>query len=107
MKIGNNPDIASALAQATATKQQAKAAAPAPAAEAATQSAARAAVGVPVTLSANVRTTDAGRSTAEFDAGKVKAVKHAIENGTFTVDAEAVADKLLSNAYESLSHSRG
>jgi negative regulator of flagellin synthesis FlgM len=107
MKIGNNPDIASALSQAAATKQQAKAAAPAPAAEAAAQGAARAAAGVPVTLSANVRSADVGRGSAEFDAGKVKAVKTAIENGTFTVDAEAVADKLLANAYESLSHSRG
>ena len=54
-----------------------------------------------------MRSADVGRGSAEFDAGKVKAVKTAIENGTFTVDAEAVADKLPANAYESLSHSRG
>ncbi len=107
MKIGNNPDIASTLSQAAAARQQAKAAAPAPAAEAASQSASRAAAGVPVTLSATARGVEAGRSTADFDAGKVKAVKTAIDNGSFKVDAEAVADKLLANAYETLSRSRG
>ncbi|MBS0390300.1 MAG: flagellar biosynthesis anti-sigma factor FlgM [Comamonadaceae bacterium] len=107
MKIGNNPDIASTLSQAAAARQQAKAAAPAPAAEAASQSAARATAGVPVTLSATARGVEAGRSQGDFDAGKVKAVKTAIDNGSFKVDAEAVADKLLANAYETLSRSRG
>ena len=77
------------------------------AAEAAAQGASRAAAGVPVTLSATVRGADASRSSADFDAGKVKAVKAAIENGTFKVNAEAVADKLLANAEETLSRSRG
>lgn len=107
MKIGHNPDIANALSQAAANKQQAKAAAPAPAAEAAAQGASRAAAGVPVTLSAAARGVESTRSSADFDAGKVKAIKTAIEKGTFLVDAEAVADKLLANAYETLSHSRG
>ena len=105
MKIGNNPDTANLLSQA-ATRQQAKAAVPAPAAEAAAQGASRAAAGVPVTLSSAARGVDASRSTADFDAGKVKAVKAAIENGTFKVDAEAVADKLLANAQETLSRPR-
>ena len=108
MKIGNNPDTANLLSQAAAARQQAKAAAPAPVAEAAAQGgAARAAAAVPVTLSAAVRGADASRSSADFDAGKVKAVKAAIENGTFKVNAEAVADKLLANAEETLSRSRG
>ena len=54
-----------------------------------------------------MRGADASRSSADFDAGKVKAVKAAIENGTFKVNAEAVADKLLANAEETLSRSRG
>ena len=95
------------MSQAAAARQQAKAAAPAPAAEAAAQGASRTAAGVPVTLSATVRGADASRSSADFDAGKVKAVKAAIENGTFKVNAEAVADKLLANAEETLSRSRG
>lgn len=106
MKIGNNPDSANLVSQAAA-RQQARAAAPAPAAEAAAQTASRATAGVPVTLSSAARGVDAGRSTADFDAGKVRAVKAAIENGTFKVDAEAVADKLLANAQEVLSHTRG
>ena len=38
----------------------------------------------------------------DFDAGKVKAVRAAIENGTFKVDAEVVADKMLANSQEFL-----
>jgi len=111
MKItGNNPELPNARsAQAVAARQQGKAAAPAPAAEAAAQGAQRAAAaggGVPVTLSSNVRAIEPGRQSADFDAAKVKAVKAAIENGTFRVDAEAVADKLLANAFETLSRSQ-
>ena len=95
------------MTQAAAVRQQTNAAAPDPTAEAAAQSASRAAAGVPVTLSSAARGVEAGRSTADFDAGKVKAVKSAIENGTFKVNAEVVADKLLSNAHETLSRSRG
>lgn len=107
MKIGNNPDIANALSQAAAVKQQAKAAAPAPAAEAAAQGTARAAAGVPVTLSATARGVESARGAADFDAGKVKAIKTAIDKGTFRVNAEAVADKLLANAQETLFRARG
>ncbi|MDC6705938.1 MULTISPECIES: flagellar biosynthesis anti-sigma factor FlgM [Pseudomonadota] len=114
MKIGNNPELANARSSqaAAARQQQAKAAAPAPAAEAASQGASRvassgaaASAGVPVTLSSAARAVDASRSSADFDAAKVRAVKAAIENGSFRVDAEAVADKLLANAYEVLSRS--
>lgn len=105
MKIGNNPDTANLVSQAAA--RQAKAAAPAPAAEVAAQSASRATAGVPVTLSAAARGVEASRGTADFDAGKVKEIKTAIHNGTFKVNAEAVADKLLANARETLSRSRG
>jgi negative regulator of flagellin synthesis FlgM len=63
--------------------------------------------GVPVTVSTAARALDqTARSTGDFDAGKVKAVRTAIEKGTFSVDAEAVADKMLSNAQEILSRSR-
>jgi len=105
MKIGQNPDIANALSQATSAKQQTKT--PAPAAEAAAKSASASAAGVPVTFSSAARGVDqAGRSAGDFDAGKVKAVKAAIDKGTFTVDAEAIADKLLSNAQETLVRAR-
>ena len=45
-------------------------------------------------------------STDTFDSGKVEAMKSAIANGSFQVNAEAIADKLLSNASEMLSASR-
>lgn len=41
--------------------------------------------------------------TDVFNAEKVQAMRTAIENGSFSVNAEAIADKLLSNAREMLS----
>jgi negative regulator of flagellin synthesis FlgM len=38
-----------------------------------------------------------------FDAAKVKQVRDAIAGGTYKVNAEAIADKLISNAKELLS----
>jgi negative regulator of flagellin synthesis FlgM len=39
---------------------------------------------------------------AEVDAEKVSAVRSAIQQGTYVVNPEAIADKLLSNAQEML-----
>ena len=36
------------------------------------------------------------------DAGKIKSVKDALAKGTFTVDAEVVADRLIDHSKESL-----
>ncbi|MDA8447240.1 flagellar biosynthesis anti-sigma factor FlgM [Paracidovorax valerianellae] len=106
MKIGQNPEIANAVSQAATAAKQAKA--PAAAAETAAKTAAPAAAvaaGVPVTFSNAARALDANsRASTDFDANKVKAVRAAIEKGTFTVDADAIADKLLSNAQEIISH---
>jgi negative regulator of flagellin synthesis FlgM len=44
--------------------------------------------------------------SADFDEKKVAELRAAIANGTFKVDAEAIADKLLANASEMLSVSR-
>ncbi len=41
-------------------------------------------------------------SAGSFDAAKVDSMKAAIANGTFKVNAEAIADKLISNARELL-----
>ncbi|ABM34958.1 flagellar biosynthesis anti-sigma factor FlgM [Paracidovorax citrulli] len=109
MKIGQNPELPTSLTQQVqAAKQQAKAAPPAPAAEEATKTATTVATtgGTPVTFSSAAKALDPSlRSSADFDANKVKAVRAAIEKGTFTVDAEAIADKLLSNAQETIAHS--
>ena len=106
MKIGQKPELPGALAQ-TGLAKQAKS--PASAAEGATKGALAASTGgVPVTVSTAARALEqTARTTGDFDANKVKAVRAAIEKGTFSVNAEAVADKMLSNAQEILSRSRG
>ena len=106
MKIGQKPELPGALAQ-TGLAKQAKS--PASAAEgAAKDAAAVSTAGVPVTVSIAAQSLNpASRVAGDFDAGKVKAVRAAIEKGTFSVDAEAIADKMLSNAQEILARSRG
>lgn len=106
MKIGQKPELPGAVAQ-TGLAKQAKS--PAAAVEGAAKDAvAKSAAGVPVTVSEAARALGpASRTTGDFDAGKVKSVRAAIEKGEFSVDAEAVADRMLSNAQEILSRSRG
>lgn len=60
--------------------------------------------GVAVTVSTLARTLGAPRSgdTALVDTAKVNSVRSAIQKGTFVVNAEAIADKLLSNAQDML-----
>ncbi len=108
MKIGQKPELPGALAQAAPAKQQAKAAPQAAGGVAASASSAAAAVGVPVTFSSAAKALDqTSRNQGDFDAGKVKAVRSAIENGTFKVDAEVVADKMLANTQEFIARARG
>ena len=108
MKIGQKPELPGALAQAAPAKQQAKAAPQAAGGVAASASSAAAAVGVPVTFSSAAKALDqTSRNQGDFDAGKVKAVRSAIENGTFKVDAEVVADKMLANSQEFFSRAKG
>jgi negative regulator of flagellin synthesis FlgM len=45
-------------------------------------------------------------ATPEFDAAKVERVRQAIAEGRYTVDAEAIADKLIANAQEVLGAAR-
>lgn len=66
--------------------------------------------GVAVTVSAQVRSmaqADRAGASAVIDMDKVNSVRDAIENGTYVVNPEAIADKLLSNAKEMLDRSRG
>ena len=63
--------------------------------------------GVSVSMSATVRALEAFPASGEIDMVKVAAMREAIASGTFCVDAGAIADKLLSNAQEFLSRTRG
>lgn len=106
MKIGQNPELPAALAQTGLAKPAKNTSSPV---EGAAKDAVQAlSAGVPVTVSSAARAMDqTSRAMGDFDAGKVQAVRTAIENGSFSVDAEAIADKMLSNAQEILARSRG
>jgi negative regulator of flagellin synthesis FlgM len=96
MKIGNPADKRS-IAPVETNAAQAKGA-----------DKAKGAKGAATDPSAKVQlsdTAEALRSTgdkAEFDAGKVAAVEKAIADGSFKVNAEVIADKLIANAQELL-----
>ena len=63
--------------------------------------------GVTVTLSPQSQALGVDAQSAEVvDSGKVEAMRSAIANGSFQVNAEAIADKLLSNAREMLSSAK-
>lgn len=67
---------------------------------------ASATAGVPVTVSAAARSLEVSSAGSGIDEAKVAAVRAAIAEGTFTVNASAIADKMLSNAQEILSRLR-
>ncbi len=54
------------------------------------------------TLARGLEKTGRGESSADIDTQKVAAVRSAIQQGTYVVNPEAIADKLLSNAQEML-----
>ncbi len=65
------------------------------------------AAGVTVTLSSStVSAMQPGNGSDVFNAEKVEAMKQAIASGSFQVNAEAIADKLLANAAEMLRGTR-
>ena len=106
MKIGNNSadmsDKAAAAAKTAATASSAAAVATKAAATATPEPATARQAGVSVTVSSLARSLETSGANGSFDAEKVSAMKSAIANGTFKVDPEAIADKLLSNAQQVL-----
>jgi negative regulator of flagellin synthesis FlgM len=106
MKIDSSPD--SHIGSVAGGPQKAAEAAPAGAEAAAAAGAAakpQASAGVTVSLSASTTQalSGAGNASDVFNTEKVESMKQAIANGTFQVNAEAIADKMLSNAAEMLS----
>lgn len=55
-----------------------------------------------IELSNTAATLLTGGATAEFDAEKVARISKAIDGGSFKINPEAIADKLISNAQELL-----
>jgi len=95
MKIGQSPDSRPAGGTAGLSKSGQGTS------TSATTAKAKVSNGVPVTVSGlaqEVRVATAG----DIDTAKVEQVRTAIANGTYKVNPEAIADKLLSNAKEML-----
>lgn len=74
---------------------------------AATPSAPQQAAGVTVTLSSSASQALSSSGDGAFNAEKVEAMKQAISDGSFKINPEAIADKMLSNAAEMLSATAG
>jgi negative regulator of flagellin synthesis FlgM len=55
-----------------------------------------------VQLSSTATTLMAGADAAEFDAAKVERISQAIADGSYKVNADVIADKLIANAQEAL-----
>lgn len=55
-----------------------------------------------IEISATASTLLKSSATAEFDAEKVARISKAIDDGTFKINPEAIADKLISNAQDLL-----
>ncbi len=98
MKIGHNVDKTAALPAANG-------AAPASDASKATTATAipsTADASAKIALSSEAASLIQGGSSSEFDAEKVARISQAIEGGTFKVNPEIIADKLIANAQELL-----
>ncbi|MFT7721924.1 MAG: flagellar biosynthesis anti-sigma factor FlgM [Roseateles sp.] len=95
MKIGNSPEASAGPAKVerrpAARKPDAPladAAAPAPSAQ--------------VAISSTAQLAAAGSDDGSFDAAKVQRISQAISEGKFTINASAIADRLVANAQELL-----
>lgn len=102
MKIGNSPD-----ASASSTKVEQRPAARKPEASggsdvARTASAPAPSTQVAISSTAKLAASASGADDGSFDAAKVDRIAKAISEGKFTINARAIADKLVSNAQELL-----
>ena len=108
MKIGPTPDQPTPIPKPVSTGAQAPSDATRTASGAATAAAdapasdASAKLALSSTAS-NLLKTGIG---AEFDAQKVASISAAIDNGSFKINPEAIADKLISNAQELLTQAK-
>jgi negative regulator of flagellin synthesis FlgM len=104
MKIGQQHELPAVITQnQTSGAQKAAVAAQSTPNATATQTSRSAGVAVSVSTLARTLEQSSVASAADVDTQKVADIKKAIQDGTYTVNAEAIADKLLSNAQEMLS----
>ncbi len=96
MKIGSPADKRNVIPAETAAAKPKDEAGKAAAAKGAGDASAK------VQLSDAAATLLSGADAAEFDSAKVERIAQSIENGSYKVNAEAIADKLLANAQELL-----
>lgn len=100
MKIGHTVETPAVAGHGAAPARPASGEAAAAGASAPVTQGGTAPESVTVKLSNTAATLLAG--TPEFDAEKVDAIRKAIAQGTFRVNPEAIADKLIANARELL-----
>lgn len=101
MKIGQPSDLPTSVTSTVSGAAQ-KAAQNSNAATNANQSTRSAGVAVTVSTAARALEKPERNDGADVDTAKVASVRAAIQDGSYTVNAEAIADKLLSNAQEML-----
>lgn len=103
MKIGSPAEVPATPAAAT----PATPATPRTAADVAAVAPQATEASAQVALSSTAATLRSGADGAsgDFDTAKVERIQSAIDRGEFTVNAEAIADKLIANAAEVLNNS--
>lgn len=103
MKVSSHSDFVSTVTQAATANASANAQkASQGAVETAKSSGTSAGVSVSVSTLARSLEKPEATTSSDIDMAKVNAMKTAIQNGTFKVNPQAIADKLLSNAQEML-----
>ena len=103
MKIGQFDKNNGAATPVATERKGAPAASPQAPAVAGQPAAPEASTQVALSTGAQAATTVSADNNGEFDAEKVQRIAQAIREGRFTVNAEAIADKLIANAQELLS----
>ena len=104
IKIGHQPELPGTVVHSGPAKQAQAAASAADGLAKSAPAASASRAPSTVTFSRSARDLEPpGRAAGDFDAVRVKAMRAAIDAGTFRIDASAIADKLLSNAQEVLS----
>ncbi|MDN3919818.1 flagellar biosynthesis anti-sigma factor FlgM [Roseateles violae] len=107
MKIGNSPEAAAspvgADKAAAGTRSQQPAAA---ATVAGAKKAPEASTQLNLSSTASSLLSGVGADEGSFDAEKVQRISQAIAEGKFSVNADAIADKLIANAQELLARTQ-